>query len=339
MYFSGKITNSIFDFLQREGVEFSDIYELSDIPEQILKDPTSWIEANKVEEFLQAIERNFTSLSLGQGVLVRIGHEAKDLKSWGVLDSVLRMIDKPMDVISQPQRVVSYFVSPSPPVANLTCDENSVTFDLPISFEEYPSTCTYLTASFEALPAFMGYELAESTWKSTQVRINAGVKQSQFLEESFQSRQMAPEFVESLIDSLEKTERALEEKSREVERIRQENEAAAKSKTQDLEKWFLLYRNFNRYTQEVLRLKDYFTRSQQLVTLLIGQDRVNAQVKEAMRRVNWEQVLKNYPGVIQGLLDDFEAEKQTWNPEAALNGKHQESPRQGDLGQSWLPHN
>jgi hypothetical protein len=336
VFFSGKVTNSVCLFLQKLGVEPSAVYELTEVPEQLLKDPTSWIESAKVEAFLSAAERAFSQLTSSGGVLLRSGLEAKALKAWGVLDSVLRMIEKPMDVISQPQRVISYFVSPSPPIANMERTLDSVSFDLPISFDEYPATCAYLSAALSALPSFVNMEYADCKWLGTRITIQLkGERQTALCETIMQKRHMAPEFVESLIDTLERTERALEEKSREIERIRLENQAAAKSSPKDLEKWFTLYRNFNRYSQQVLRLRDYFTRSQQLITLLVGQERANAQVREAMRRVGWDNVQEQFPQVIEGLLADFETEKQSWNPEE-LNEYHQESPRPGDLGQSWL---
>ena len=60
-----------------------------------------------------------------------------------------------------------------------------------------------------------------------------------------------------------------------------------------------------------MKLSDYLVRSQQLVTLLVGQDRMNRQVQEAMRRVDWEYIkLQSSPVAqeIADLMSDFERE-------------------------------
>ena len=61
----------------------------------------------------------------------------------------------------------------------------------------------------------------------------------------------------------------------------------------------------------MMRLSDYLVRSQQLVTLLIGQDRMDRQVQEAMKRVDWEYVKTQSSQVAQDtadLLTQFERE-------------------------------
>jgi hypothetical protein len=78
---------------------------------------------------------------------------------------------------------------------------------------------------------------------------------------------------------------------------------------------------------QLMKLTDYLVRSQQLVTLLIGQDRVNRQVQEAMRRVDWEYIkLQSSPVAqeIADLLSDFEREvnaKSSSVPKSVKNKK------------------
>ncbi len=62
---------------------------------------------------------------------------------------------------------------------------------------------------------------------------------------------------------------------------------------------------------QMMRMSDYLVRSQQLVTLLIGQDRLDRQVQEAMRRVDWDYVKSQSSQVAQDtadLLTHFEQE-------------------------------
>jgi hypothetical protein len=249
------------------------------------------------------------------------------------------MIEKPQDIYLQPQRFISYFVAPSPPIANLQRSADSVSFDVPISFEEYPATNLFLRSALESLPQFIGLEMAEVGWLQTRIVVNWAPSQVKMeLGEAAQERRMAPEVMESIIATLERTEKALEERTRELERIKQENAKAAQSKTGDLEKWFDLYRNLNRYSQQVMKLQDYFTRSQQLITLLVGQNRLNLQVKEAMKRVGWEQVQQSFPETTGQLLQDFEKEKQVFNNLEQKNGEDSQSSRARDSRQPWLPH-
>ncbi len=335
MNFSGKITNSVILFLKQKGVSTSSIFELTDLPPELLCDHSTWLDAKKVEDFLSVIEEKFHSLTPNSVLIEMIGHDAKEIRGWGVLDSVLRMMEKPQEIFLQPQRFISYFVSPSPPIANITRAESSVSFDLPIAWEEYPQVNCYLKASLESLPVFIGNSMAEVNWAQNRISITWCSKQSTFEVGEVLERKMAPEFVESLIVTLEKTEQALIDRTRELDRIRQENERAAQSNSTDLEKWFHLYRNFNRYSQQVMKLQDYFTRSQQLVTLLVAQDRMSPQVKEAMKRVGWENISAQFPEVATALLNDFEGEKQLLNTENA-HAKNSESSRPRNSGQSWF---
>ena len=47
----------------------------------------------------------------------------------GVLDSVLRMLPRPHEILNQPERF-SYFISPGPPADNIKRSSNSIEFDL-----------------------------------------------------------------------------------------------------------------------------------------------------------------------------------------------------------------
>lgn len=317
-------------------MEFSVVSELTELPPEFLRDPTSWLPAKQVESFLAAVDSRFHYLSPNHNLMDHIGHQSRDLKAWGVLDSVLRIIEKPQDIYLQPDRFISYFVAPSPPIANLKRSTESVAFDLPISYEEYPFTNLFLRAALESLPLFIGLEMAEVSWVQTRIVVNWALSQQKM--ELGDVRKMAPEFMNSIIATLERTEKALEERTRELERIKQENAKAAQSQTRELERWFDLYRNLNRYSQQVMKLQDYFTRSQQLITLLIGQNRMNVQVREAMKRVGWEQVQVQFPETAAELLRGFENEKQLLYSMEQKNAKDPQDSRSRDPRQPWLPH-
>lgn len=335
MDFSGKITNSVILFLKLKGVSTAALYEMTDLPPEQLCDPSTWLPAAKVEQFLESLEKKYHHLTPDSVFINEVGHQAKELRGWGALDSVLRMIEKTEDLYLQPQRFLSYFISPSPPIASLTRNESSVDFDLPIAWEEFPHVNSYLKACFEALPLFTGKTMSEVKWEQNHISIQWCSRQSTFGVTEISDRKMAPEFVDSLISTLEKTEQALIERTRELEKIRQENERASQSESTELEKWFHLYRNFNRYSQQIMKLQDFFTRSQQLVTLLVGQDRQTPQVKEAMKRIGWDSIQSTFPEITNSLIHEFENEKKSLNPEN-LHVKNTENKRPRNSGQSWF---
>ncbi len=338
MNFSGKITNSTILFLQAQGIELSEICEAADMPSEFLKDPTSWLDARKVENFLAQAE-NFAVMRLGvDRMFERVGHAATDLKAWGVLDSVLRMIEKPNDIFLQPQRFISYFISPAPPIANIKRHLNAVTFDIPISFEEFPCVATYLRAAIEAVPLFMGAQMAEASWQTNCLSICWDQSQSLLLDEhSIHRRYMAPEVMQTLVATLEKTEQKLVEKTRELEKIKNENALAAQSQVPQIDEFTRFRKQYADFQQQVLRLQDYFTRSQQLITLLIGQDRMSSQVREAMKRVNWDKVQQNFPKVTQQILDRLD--NKPIDGAETDHAENYQSPRERDSRQPWLPHN
>jgi hypothetical protein len=55
--------------------------------------------------------------------------------------------------------------------------------------------------------------------------------------------------------------------------------------------------------QNLARLHDYMVRAQQLITMLASQGKMTPEVKEAMRRVDWEYVKTQYPKTISDSMD------------------------------------
>ena len=300
------------------------VYACTELPAELMHDPIRWLEAQDVENFLSAIEKEYCNNFPGENLIQLMGHTCASLNSWGTLDSVLKMMQKPQDVFVQPERFVSYFVSPPPPIGGLNKGNDYISFELPISTDEFPFVTEYLRASIEALPTFMNQEMAHVIWRGTKIEVNWSSRQATFFESSEQWHNIDPEFMQSLISSLEKSEKELEDKSTqvieqekliqklsvEVENLRSSNFSLAK--TQDVtvplapRKRERLKTRVNNIRGEVARLSDYLARSQQLVTLLIAQDRMSPQVKEAMRRMDWEKIVKNYPQILDQTHKHFE---------------------------------
>ncbi len=309
MHFSGKITNSVLNYLERQGLGLETVFEVTHLPTEFLRDPSSWIEARDVESFLAEIDKAFTpSLAKGsEPLLTQVGHHALELKAWGALDSVLRMVESPSDIFSQPKRFISYFVSPEPPVEQLDRTEASTSFNVPIYEQDFPKVCEYLKAAMEALPLYQGQAMAHVTWSEYQISIRWEQKQNSLFGEGDVRGQLKPEFMASLVETIERSQKQIEEKrqeltekDQEIEKLRHELLLRAVPESSSLSE--PLQDGLKEVEKDILRLADYLGRSQQLVTLLVVKNRLDRQVQEAMRRMDWGAITSLYPKIVEQSL-------------------------------------
>ncbi|MCB0356795.1 MAG: hypothetical protein KDD40_07290 [Bdellovibrionales bacterium] len=300
------------------------MHTCTEVPTEFLRDPSCWLEVEDVESFLSFIEKEYCNHFPGENLIELIGHACAELNSWGALDSVLKMMQKPQDVFVQPERFISYFVSPPPPIGGLKKDEDHISFELPISTDEFPFVTEYLRSCIEALPTFMNQEMAHVVWSGTRIEVNWSARQVNFFDSGEYGHNINPDFMQSLITALEKSERELKErntelveKEKEISRLKVEAENIRSSSfnlslKSDHEmplsprKRDKLKNRISTLRGEVSRVADYLARAQQLITLLVAQDRKSPQVKEAMRRVDWEKVTKSYPLLLDQTYKHFE---------------------------------
>jgi len=348
--FSCKISHAVLLQLERqsEDLEYFErtLYEKFDLPPiEFLRDPSCWLKSKQMEDFLDHVSTQYKSSVEDSSLLTLIGHQSKDLRAWGVLDSVLRMLQSPQDVFLQPQRFLSYFVSPPPPVANVKRLETSVLLDLPIAAHEFPRVVEYLKAAIESLPTYLGQSLAHVTWEDSHLSIEWCTRQANLLVEIQDEKALHPELVQSILRDLESSQKQIEQlqlslrsKTEEIEQLRKnvivsgppKDEASPKlelsthelktetlvaDETEELNSLELpaalppdtFEIKLQESLQKLYRLADYMARSQQLVTMLVAQNRTTPQVKEAMRRVDWERVqsssLLHFKEVIERLQD------------------------------------
>jgi hypothetical protein len=309
VYFSGKISNSFIQYLGRHGVDTERLFDLTDLPTEFLQDPSCWLQAADMENLLSIIETEFAAKIHDVNIMATVGHACFDLKAWGVLDGVLRMMQKPSDIYSQPQRFISYFVSPAPPIGNLSREQESISFDLPISNSEFPLVTEYLRAALEALPLYVGKNMAMARWRQTKLTVSWSEAQASLMTDS--EFVVKPQLIQELVASLERAQRELESQKQIVVTQKQELDQLRESVKAQPEK-----RKSDRGDVElgllrdnVMRLSDYLARGQQLITLLVKQDRMDRQVQEAMRRVDWDYVCVQYREVVEEILKKLEAMK------------------------------
>ncbi len=91
MHFSCKITNAIITQLELEKIDLAVYFSETDIPWELLRDPSFWMRAPDMEAFLERI-------NLEKELLIRAGHRTPKNRVWGVLDSVLRMMPQPQEI-------------------------------------------------------------------------------------------------------------------------------------------------------------------------------------------------------------------------------------------------
>ncbi len=324
MLFSCKITNSVLSFLDREGIDVEDIYASCDLPDEFLRDPSYWWEAQKIEEFLKVGQELWLKRENDEGIFTdNLGHACKELRAFGVLDGVLRIMQKPQDMWAQPERFLSYFISPPPPIANLSRSESHTKFTLPISHEDFPLTSAYLKAVFEALPTYIDSPMAIVSWKGFEINIQWQSAPSLFASEEDAGQMINPNLTRNLILSVEQSQKELEEKNRE---LLQKNLELQKAKSQ-LEKQISqqielgninelheiaqklsedFLQPFSQVQNQLYRMHDYMARAQQLIVLLVGQGRKDPQVQEAMRRTDWNHVQDAYPELVQEIFANVE---------------------------------
>lgn len=327
MQFSGKITNSVLVHLTRLGWDHERVFELTEIPLEFLRDPTSWVEADAVESFLRAVESQFNAEA---SHFVRdVGHAGVELRGWGVLDSVLRMMKKPQDIYTQPQRFISYFISPAPPIVNLRHGDEQVSFELPIAHNEYPCTVAYLSAALEGLPRYWGQETAQVVWRNTLVKVAWSTAQNALLVEPHSHR---PELVENLVRGVEMAQAQVEARDLEIARLEQEirelRVQASKTKmftkpvftddVPDCEREKLRGKLFD-IRENVLRLTDYLTRSQQALTMARTAHRQDPQVQAVLKRIDWETIRAQYPWLHLQIMEGLNAADLLLDPKPAAN--------------------
>lgn len=354
MFFSCKITSSAIQALAQAGVDLELLYQDVDTPEEFLRDPSCWLEADKMERFLERAEALSRSLEFPEYIaehsfVTYLGHRSYHLRAWGVLDSVLRMMQRPQDVFLQPDRFISYFIRPAPALLEWEREGQRIGFDLPIRAEDYPLTSSYLRAAVEAIPSFVGHRLAGVEWRAYRMQIcwEEEDQQQIFGVENDPGRVLKPELAQHIVESLESSQKELEQKNHELsEKNRQLEEAKQYLETQIVAQQLPVQEGMSgpqslsnlakmaealakeiqepmQYIhQQVLRLSDYMARAQQLITLLGGRSLGEKQIQEAMRRMDWLQIRETYPHLVQNTSDAIQNLKGMLNDLSLLTQSH-----------------
>ncbi len=332
MLLSCKITNSVVSYLEYRNEDVGPLLEGVSLSEVFLKDPSYWMQASEMEEFLAKVVDWGKQQDIPQ-VLQEIGHKTPELRSWGVFDSVLRMISL-RDILVQPARFLSYFISPEPPVDDIVRTESSVELNVPVPSDQFPFTTTYLKSAFETLPVFVGKSLAFCSWEGMRLKISWTPPQPELPSLPGEERgkepefKISPEILRSIVGQLETHQLELQQKNAELEARNEQLRKAYHELEQDIRQKLSLkeiesiedrsgpIRSYDRIDisslvmlkDQVARLGDYMVRAQQLITLMGAVEaKMNPGIKEAMKRVDWEWVKKQFPMTMSTAFDILDA--------------------------------
>lgn len=319
---SCKLTNAALKFLERRGEDLEPLYERFDWPLHYLRDSSSWLEADRLEYVLATLEELYgprVFSETGQSFFEVVGHASPQLRAWGALDSVLRIVPGVRELYHQPDRFLASFISPQPVIRGLKHSHSAgvdrTEFRIDFSDDRMPHTARYLRAAFEALPEYIGKARAQVSWSNGSVLIECSERQVPLVPmatmSSHEVPSLSPELLRTiLVDlanaqrELEATRRALTDRESELQKLK--TAAQAPAPASGIEASHVSEEQVTRMKlalHEIYKLGDYFARAQQMITVLrgasgvAGSSKVNA---EAMvRRTAWDRVSQEAPEAIR----------------------------------------
>lgn len=171
MYFSGKISNSFFTFLNRYELDTSRFFEMTSLEIDFIRDPYSWMDADQVELLLRNIQRAYQPRFIDKNLVTTVGHNAPHLKSWGGLESSLGFFDSHRTLYEKIDKILRFFIAPHVFIYNKEYSSKFFSFQIDFDRDKYPTVKDYLLAALETLPVFLGGEQTEVEWNNNTVKI------------------------------------------------------------------------------------------------------------------------------------------------------------------------
>lgn len=305
---SCKLTHAALRYLERRGEDLEPLYERFDWPLHYLRDSSSWLEADRLEYVLAALEELYgarVAAETGHSFFEAVAYASPQLRAWGALDSVLRIVPGVRELYHQPDRFLGSFISPQPMIQGLHHTTEKAVFRIDFSDDRMPRTAQYLRAALESLPEYIGKPRSHVTWIHGHVSIEWSDRQVPFVPMSSlspsESPSLSPELLRTiLVDlanaqrELDLTRRTLQERDAEIALL-----SATHKKSQEDERTKLAL-------HEIYKLGDYFARAQQIVTLLrssssrsVSGPLVSSSSEAMVRRTAWDRVAQEAPLAIR----------------------------------------
>ena len=299
---SCKLTNAALKFLERRGEDLEPLYERFDWPLHYLRDSSSWLEADRLEFVLGALEELYGKRVVeetGLDFFTILGHASPGLRSWGALDSVLKIVPGVRELYNQPDRFLASFISPQPQIQGLHHNDESVDFRIGFSDDRLPHTGRYLRAILESLPEYIGKPRAHVLWNHGDVSIEWSERQVPFVAHTtlkdHEAPSLSPDLLRTILVDLANAQRDLEaarrsnqEKDAFIQTLQTAHSALAAVPSSPM----VASANIDKALHEIYKLGDYFARAQQIVTLLRAPEPL-------MKRTAWERVSDEAPRAIR----------------------------------------
>ncbi len=300
MELSSKITRSVYLYLEGKGEVAGETLEASGLSPEAALDPERWLAASSVETFLECALSSEVNFSPKEVAL-----RAPDLKGWGLLDQVLRIVQSPVEIYQQPEKFLSYFIRPDLPVEWIKKSESLSSFLVPISSDEFPLVSEYLSGALEVIALFSGSEMARVDWEKHTISVDWTTNQESIFLET-QPVNFKPQIYKDVVEIVEKQQSEL---------------------CQLREK--LVEPTYTTSAPEVLdelkALQDYFLRSRQLVSLLKAQSGEQKWFKEAVKRLNWDELQALFQAKTESIEKQLKGELSVKTSDLKSSPSHQET--------------
>ncbi len=303
MQISCKLTNTILEIFDQKGIDSEVLFEDISLSDELLRDPNYWIDISDLELFLEKSIQISQDVFSDQDLLKYAGHQVTEIRSWGALDSVLRIMPNPQEILQSPKKFLSYFVSQCPEIETLERNQKFLKIKWKTPFALSPYVQSFLKYAFEALPVFVNQPLAQVIWNESGLQVNWSPEQTSIFNQNDPGRQVSPDLFQSVVSALQQTQIKLEQKNIEESLSRKKQKQAQQQSFFDMDlaaptstaSSNELSSQISSETIEILEnnlnsLKDYMTRAQQLVTILGLQNAQNHLAQVALKKIDWEQV-------------------------------------------------
>ena len=213
---SCRVTSSIIAYLRKEKKSLSRLLEGIDLSEEHLQDTNSWVSLELVDTLFGRLEEIF----FDNEIVYKVGLEASKLESWGVLDSVFRMIGEPRLIFHQARKFCSYFYKS---IDVRTIEKSDIHVVAKFSTKKLSKRhLMYLQGAFESIPIYWNLASA-TTQKIDDITFKFHWENKQlFFGKKDPTVSFSPHLIQDTILQLEKTISLIEKKNRQLQ---EKNEA------------------------------------------------------------------------------------------------------------------
>jgi len=213
---SCRVTSSIIAYTRREKKNLARLLEGIELSEEHLLDTNSWVSADVVQTLFDRLEEIF----FDNQIIYKVGLHSSRLESWGVLDSVFRMIGEPRLIYHQARKFVSYFYKS---IDVRTVEKSDFHAILKFSHKNLSSHhLQYLQGALESIPVYWELAAAHSQKIDDQTLEFRWENKQLFFGKKDTQVSLSPQLIQDTIIQLEKTIALIEKKNHQLQEKNEE---------------------------------------------------------------------------------------------------------------------